>query len=131
MTDNELKLRALATMAVRRQATIERADLLVYLEDVQAFPVEVVERACHAIGTAERVEFETAFPPVGNVLAECKRAVHQIETERIKSLVAAAPKLIGQAETEVQPPTRDEAKAFVRDFKARVLAHRRPDRQSS
>jgi hypothetical protein len=125
MTDQKRKMQALARLAVRRQAQVDDAVYLVYLEDLEPFPVAVVERACHAIGTAERVEFETAFPPVGNLLAECKRAAHQIETERIKALVAAAPKLIGAPETEVQPPTREEAAAFVRDFKARVLAHRR------
>ena len=121
MSDRERKLKALAKLGVRRQAQMGAADLAVYLEDVDALPVAVVELACETLGKAPRAEYETAYPPVGNLLRACQRAACDLERIRVEALIASSP-LALQAPVDETPLTREEAKAAYDYFKARMNA---------
>lgn len=119
MTDNERKLQALTKLAVRRQATqLEPSTYVVYLEDLQQTPLEVVELACETVGKAPRAEYETAYPPVGNLLQACKRAAVELQEARWKAIAATAPKSLPPAEE--MPPSREEASRVMAGFRARV-----------
>ena len=124
LQDDAVKLDALIRLGIGRQAKpLDAQTQEVYLDDLDNEPADVVVEACRRLRIAERPEFDTVFPSVGTLLAECKEVRRLQGRERVKALAAQAPKLLA-APVDETPITREEARVFMADFRARVRASR-------
>jgi hypothetical protein len=115
-----LKLDALIRLGIGRQAReLDTRSQDVYLEDLEAIDADIVVEACQRLRRAPRDEFDTTFPSVGTILAECKAVrIRRAQQQRDALIATASPKLLQPP--NLAPMSREEARALMTSFRARV-----------
>lgn len=126
LREDAIKLDALIRLGLGRQAQpLDARTQEVYLDDLEEEAADVVVEACTRLRRAEREKYETAYPPVGAILAECRRVKDDRQMAAWRALAATAPKQLPAA-AETPELTRTEAsarlKVFREAFQKRVAA---------
>jgi hypothetical protein len=102
-----------------RSPKLEPEEFVIFSEHTQGFDIEDVEDACASL---ERTA--TWMPKVSELLNACRESRRRREYRALELLAAQAPRQLPAPEDYV-PPTREEAKAFMANFRARVAETRR------
>lgn len=105
----------LAKLSARRQAEVDDAVYVIYAEDLAAesIPVADVEAVCARLGKQPREPYQTAFPPIGDILQAC-REIRQNRAQQQRALEDRE----RNARLLPAPLSREEASTWLARIKA-------------
>jgi hypothetical protein len=112
---------ALTKLAIRRQAEVDTAALTIYAEDLVDAAVgdKWILQACDTLGRLPRLEFESAFPPVGNIIAKAEQILH-LDLALRREVVALQVKQLSE-------PTHAESMEWLAQIKLAAHGRGNPD----